>query len=84
SKKDIWWTTKQFFDLDREVLFGKDLWDFIGGPGTYDELVAIAEEVSREVKPEVDALVREVTTRIEKEKKGKPTLDMYPSPRPRQ
>jgi len=84
SKEDIWWTTKQFFDLDREVLFGKDLWNFIGGPGTYDELAAIAEEVSREVKPEVDALVREVTTRIEEEKRSKPTLDKYFSRRPRQ
>jgi len=69
SREDVWWTTRQFFDLDREVLFGRDLWNFIGGPGTYDGLVAIAEEVSHEVKPEVDALVREVTKRIEEEKR---------------
>ena len=72
TEKDIWWTTKQFFDLDHEVLFGEDLWNFIGGPGTYNELVAIAEEVSREVKPEVDALVGEVTTRIGREKRDEP------------
>ncbi|RLE82044.1 MAG: hypothetical protein DRJ36_00860 [Thermoprotei archaeon] len=76
-KEDIWWTTKQFFDLDREVLSGKDLWDFIGGSSTYDELVVIAEEVSREVRPEVDALVREVTTQVERKKQIRPTLDEY-------
>jgi len=76
-RKDIWWTTRQFFDLDHEVLFGRDLWDFIGGSGTYGELIAIAEEVSREVKPEVDALVKEVTTQVEREKRGRSTLDMY-------
>jgi len=70
SREDIWWTIAQFFDLDHEVLFGRDLWDFIGGKGTYEELVSIAEEVSREVKPEVDALVREVADRVE-ERRGR-------------
>jgi len=69
SREDVWWTIKQFFDLDHEALFGRDLWDFIGGKGTFDELASIAEEVSLEVKPEVDALVREVSGRI-KERKG--------------
>ncbi|MBI4199155.1 MAG: TdeIII family type II restriction endonuclease [Chloroflexi bacterium] len=37
--------TRQIMDMDAQVLLGQELWDHIGGDGTYDELLAIIEEV---------------------------------------
>ena len=44
--------TKQIMDMDNQVLMGQEMWDFIGGPGTFDELLAIIEDVHHEL-PEV-------------------------------
>ena len=44
--------TKQIMDMDNQVLMGQEMWDFIGGPGTFDELLAIIEDVHQEL-PEV-------------------------------
>lgn len=38
--------TKRVMDMDTEVLMGAELWDYIGGPGTYDELLTIIEEIN--------------------------------------
>ena len=38
--------TRQIMDMDNEVLMGSELWDYIGGPGTYDELLGIIEEIN--------------------------------------
>ena len=37
--------TRQIMDMDRQVLMGSELWDLIGGPDTYQELLAIVEAV---------------------------------------
>ena len=37
--------TKQIMDMDNQVLIGTELWDMIGGPGTYEELLEIIEDV---------------------------------------
>lgn len=37
--------TKQIMDMDREVLVGEEMWEKIGGRGTYEELLEIVEEV---------------------------------------
>ncbi len=37
--------TKQIMDMERQVLMGSELWDMIGGPGTYTELLEIIEDV---------------------------------------
>ena len=37
--------TKQIMDMERQVLMGGELWDMIGGPGTYTELLEIIEDV---------------------------------------
>ncbi|MBS7252041.1 MAG: TdeIII family type II restriction endonuclease [Candidatus Freyarchaeota archaeon] len=36
--------TMQIMDLDKEVLIGEEMWDKIGGAGTYEELLEIAGE----------------------------------------
>ncbi|ALM76066.1 TdeIII family type II restriction endonuclease [Thermococcus barophilus] len=36
-----WSFTKMYFDLNSEVLIGSEFWDFIGGRGTYSELLKL-------------------------------------------
>lgn len=38
--------THRIMDMENEVLIGSETWDFIGGPGTYDELLEIIEEIN--------------------------------------
>jgi type II restriction enzyme len=37
------WATKQIMDMDREVLMGAELWDYLGGQGTFAEMIPILE-----------------------------------------
>ena len=37
--------TKQIMDMEWQVLMGSELWDMIGGTGTYAELLDIIEDV---------------------------------------
>ncbi|MBS7631871.1 TdeIII family type II restriction endonuclease [Candidatus Bathyarchaeota archaeon] len=37
--------TKRIMDLKREVLIGEEMWNMLGGKGTYDELLNVVEEV---------------------------------------
>ena len=37
--------TKRILDMEREVLLGRELWDYLGGPGTYDELTSIIDSI---------------------------------------
>lgn len=39
--------TRQVMDMNHEVLLGEELWDTIGGPGTYNELLEIMDEAGR-------------------------------------
>ena len=40
-----WSFTKMFFDMDKEVLIGKEFWDFLGGKNTYEEILKIFRSV---------------------------------------
>ena len=37
--------TRQIMDMERQVLMGDELWDMIGGPDTYSELLEIIDDV---------------------------------------
>jgi hypothetical protein len=37
-------------DIQREVLIGEEMWDKIGGRGTFDELLGILEQVKRDLR----------------------------------
>lgn len=37
--------TRQIMDMEKEVLMGKELWDKIGGTGSYEELLEVIAEV---------------------------------------
>jgi hypothetical protein len=45
-----------FFDFANEVKMGSDFWDFIGGVGSYEQLLAIYVEVGEEFAPQIEAL----------------------------
>lgn len=49
------WTLKGLFDLDNEILVGKEFWDFLGGDGTYEDLLNCFEQAGIILRPEIDA-----------------------------
>lgn len=49
------WTLKGMLDLNHEVLIAKELWDFIGGEGTYTELLNAFEDAGIELRDEIDS-----------------------------
>jgi len=48
------WTLQGLFDLENEVLVGKEFWDMIGGKGVYEDLLKIFEEAGIELRDEID------------------------------
>ena len=49
------WTMRGMLDLDHEVLVAEELWDFIGGDGTYVDLLDAFEQAGIELRPEIDS-----------------------------
>jgi len=48
------WTLKGMLDLDNELKVAKELWDFFGNTGAYEELLDCFERVGLELRPEID------------------------------
>ncbi len=48
------WTMRGMFDMQNEILVAAELWDFIGGEGSYAELLAAFELAGVELRPEID------------------------------
>ena len=48
------WTLKGMLDLDKELLVGKEFWDFLGGDGSYEELLNCFERVGIGMRNEID------------------------------
>jgi len=48
------WTMRGMFDIEKEVLVADELWDFIGGKGTYLDLLDSFEMAGIELRPEID------------------------------
>ena len=42
--------TRQIMDMTNEVLIGQELWDYIGGPGTYDEILNAIDDVRQSIQ----------------------------------
>ena len=49
------WTMKGMLDLDYEVLVAEELWDFLGGEGSYADLLDAFEQAGIELRPEIDS-----------------------------
>ena len=48
------WTMAGMLDLDNELKVAEEFWDFLGGKGTYLQLLDIFEQVGIELRPEID------------------------------
>ena len=49
------WTMRGMIDLENELKVGDEFWDFIGGEGTYEDLLGCFERVGIELRDEIDA-----------------------------
>ena len=49
------WTMRGMLDLPNELKVADEFWDFIGGEGTYQDLLNIFERIGIELRPEIDA-----------------------------
>jgi type II restriction enzyme len=49
------WTLKGMFDLKEELTVGEGFWDFLGGAGTYRDLLDCFEAAGIEMRDEIDA-----------------------------
>jgi type II restriction enzyme len=54
------WTCIKFFDKGNDFLIGKDFWDFLGGPGAYEDLIKIYEDVGEEIRPELEKKLKKI------------------------
>lgn len=43
----------KYLDVENEMLLGKEFWDTIGSPGTYEDLIDIYQQVGREKGPQM-------------------------------
>ncbi|RKU38302.1 TdeIII family type II restriction endonuclease [Candidatus Poribacteria bacterium] len=48
------WTLRGMFDLQYDILIAEELWNFIGGEGTYKDLLKAFEDAGIELRPEID------------------------------
>ena len=48
------WTLKGMLDMEHDILVAEELWDFIGGEGTYTELLDAFEQAGIELRDEID------------------------------
>ena len=60
------WTIRGMLDLEHELLVAKELWDFIGGEGAYQDLLDCFEEAGIELRPEIDAYFAKFERNINK------------------
>ncbi len=55
------WTMRGMLDLNHELKVGEEFWDYLGGPGTYQPLLNIFEEIGIELRGEIDDYFRRFT-----------------------
>ena len=65
-----WSIPLNYLKLGEDLLVGKTFWDFLGGNGTYDELLTIFEEVGNELKDKIENKIKELAS-LEKQAKLK-------------
>lgn len=46
------WTKENMYD-DKQLLVGKDFWDFIGGKDSYEEILEICKEVGKDLEDKI-------------------------------
>ncbi|MBU4370025.1 TdeIII family type II restriction endonuclease [Patescibacteria group bacterium] len=58
------WTLKGLFDLKKEIMVGEEYWDFLGGRGTYKDLLGVFEKVGLELYDEIDQKMKNLVKKI--------------------
>jgi type II restriction enzyme len=48
------WTMRGMLDLRQELKVAEEFWDFLGGSGSYENLLDIFERIGMELRPEID------------------------------
>ena len=48
------WTMRGMFDLQKEILVADEMWDFLGGPGAYKDVLECFEIAGIELRPVID------------------------------
>ncbi|MDR1689772.1 MAG: TdeIII family type II restriction endonuclease [Clostridiales bacterium] len=48
------WTMKGLFDFKHEIMIAEEFWDFLGGEGTYEELLNCFARVGDDMRGEID------------------------------
>ncbi|MCI4625266.1 MAG: TdeIII family type II restriction endonuclease [Candidatus Magnetoovum sp. WYHC-5] len=48
------WTIRGMLDIDNELKVANEFWDFLGGIGTYQDLLNIFEKIGIELRQEID------------------------------
>ena len=48
------WTIRGMLDLEKELKVANEFWDFLGGEGTYEDLLKCFERVGIELRNEID------------------------------
>lgn len=55
------WTLKGLYDLDEEILVGKEFWDFLGGNNTYENLLTVFASVGKKLYPIINKYINDLT-----------------------
>lgn len=48
------WTMRGMLDIQQDVIIGNEFWNFLGGEGTYEQLLDSFEKVGIEMREEID------------------------------
>lgn len=56
------WTMRGMLDLDQELKVADEFWDFVGGKGTYKDLLDCFERVGIELRDEIDNYFKRFNT----------------------
>lgn len=55
------WTIRGMLDLENELKVAEEFWDFLGGEGSYQQLLDCFERVGIELRPEIDEYFHKFT-----------------------
>ncbi len=56
------WTLQGLFDLNEEVLVGKEFWDLLGGKDTYEDLLKVFEQAGLELYDKINQKIKSLNS----------------------
>ncbi|MFH0954569.1 MAG: TdeIII family type II restriction endonuclease [Candidatus Micrarchaeota archaeon] len=58
------WKVSPMFEKQKGILLQEEFWDFLGGKGTYGELLEIIKEVRDEIYPKIKKKLKPITDKL--------------------